>query len=79
MAHSSLPNIIERSYQLAKSGAYEGVEAIRRQLKAEGYPHSAVGSYIAGPLLQRTLSNLCLEAQGKPKRSPPSRRNRLEM
>jgi hypothetical protein len=74
MVDSSLPNIIVRSYQLAKSGGHEGIIEIRQQLIAEGYTHGDVAAHMAGPLLKKTLSSLCRQAQGKPERLPPGRR-----
>jgi hypothetical protein len=79
MANSLLPNIIERSYQLAKSGNYLGTLPIREQLLAEGYTHADVASHLAGPTLKKTLSNLCREAQGRPKPARPVRRARAEI
>ena len=50
--------IIERAYELAKSGSCKDVREIERHLKAEGYR----GFYadMAGPALRKTLRNLCL-------------------
>lgn len=52
--------IIERAYELAKSGRCKDVREIERHLKAEGYR----GFYadMAGPALRKTLRNLCLES-----------------
>ena len=51
--------IIERAYELAKSGRFRQVREIERQLKIEGYR----GFYadMAGPHLRRTLRSLCLQ------------------
>jgi hypothetical protein len=65
-------NIVERSYQLARSGACAGIEEIRRRLVAEGYVN-ATAHLAAAPSLKRELSRLCLKAQGKPERRPPGR------
>jgi hypothetical protein len=78
MVGGLLPNIIERSYQLAKAGRYEGTFEIRQQLLADGYTHAEIASHLAGPTLKKTLSNLCREAQGKPPNLPPGRRVRLK-
>ena len=50
--------IIERAYELAKSGRCKDVREIERHLKAEGYR----GFYadMAGPSLRKTLRNLCI-------------------
>ena len=50
------PTTLERAFALAKSGTCSGLEDIRRQLRAEGYPlHS-----IEGPSLIRQLRELCV-------------------
>ena len=49
------PTTLERAFDLAKSGTCSGVDDIRRQLRAEGYPlHS-----LEGPTLIRQLRELC--------------------
>ena len=65
-------NIIDRCYELAKSGAYEGTAEIRRQLIDEGYSQGLVSVHLAGPLLKKKLSDFCATAQSKAKRSPPN-------
>ena len=64
MTDSFLPNIVERSYQLARSGACAGVEEVRRRLQAEGYT-DATAHLCAAPLLRKHLTQLCLQAQGR--------------
>jgi hypothetical protein len=58
-----LINIVERCYELANSGQYEGTEEIRRQLLAEGYTHAEAGVHLSGRVLKRTLSELCRAAR----------------
>ena len=65
-------NIIDRCYQLANSGAYEGTADIRRQLIAEGYSQGLVSVHLAGPLLKKKLSDFCAAAQSKAERTPPN-------
>lgn len=50
--------IIERAYELAKSGRCKDVREIERHLKSEGYR----GFYadMAGPALRKALRNICL-------------------
>ena len=49
--------IIERAYELAKSGQCKSVRDIEHRLKAEGY--SGFYADLAGPFLRRTLLGLC--------------------
>jgi hypothetical protein len=65
-------NIIDRCYELANSGAYDGTADIRRQLIAEGYSQGLVSVHMAGPLLKKKLSDFCAAAQSQSRRSPPS-------
>ena len=64
MADRFLTSTIERSYQLARSGACAGVEDIRRRLRAGGYA-DATAQVIAVPAMRKDLTRLCLQAQGK--------------
>lgn len=57
-------DIIERAYQLARSGTCAGIEDVRRQLMADGYLN--VSAHLsAAPTLRKDLTRLCLQAQGK--------------
>ncbi len=50
------PTPLERAFALASSGTCSGLDDIRRQLRAEGFPlHS-----IEGPSLIRQLRELCV-------------------
>ncbi|HUO11522.1 MAG TPA: hypothetical protein VMU37_02085 [Caulobacteraceae bacterium] len=57
------PTCIERAFELANSGVCSGVQDIRKQLRAEGYPEAQ----LYGPALARQLRGLCLTAA---KRAP---------
>ncbi len=52
--------IIERAYELAKSGRYRSLGVIKSELKRMGYV--MVDSHIAGASLSSTLRRLCAEA-----------------
>jgi hypothetical protein len=56
---SHRPTELERAFTLARSGDYEGLDAVRKQLKAEGYS----GHQIEGPTLVRQLRELCLASK----------------
>jgi dienelactone hydrolase len=51
------PPLIERAFDLARSGLYNDVSDVARQLKAEGY--EAVTVRLAGPSLRKQLRELC--------------------
>jgi hypothetical protein len=55
------PSTIERAFQLAKSGEYADVGAIRQQLTKEGLPDPE--GQISGPTLLRQLRQLCANAR----------------
>lgn len=57
------PGVIERAYQLAATGQYPTVSAIKRQVRAEGYV--SVDGYLQGAAIHRALRNLCLAARAK--------------
>ena len=61
------PDIVARSYHLAKTGNYAGVTEVRRQLLAEGYEQSEIEAYFSNPGLVRTVVELCRHAQGRPR------------
>ena len=52
--------IVERAFQLARTGQYRTVEGIVRALSAEGY---MVGA-LAGPSLRKQLNKLLKESGG---------------
>ena len=66
--------ILERAYEMARSGAYEGVTKIKKALVAEGYDAQ---QQIVGSSLIRSLLNACREAQGVVVPPPPPPRRRL--
>ncbi|MDB5438035.1 MAG: hypothetical protein JWM33_462 [Caulobacteraceae bacterium] len=53
------PTELERAFALARSGEYDGVSAIRAQLKLEGY---AAGQ-LQGMSLMRQLRALCIASR----------------
>lgn len=57
------PGLIERAIELAKSGSYDQLDHIERQLKAEGY--SSVTQHLSAPGLRRQLRDLSAVARGK--------------
>lgn len=61
---STPPSIIERAFQLAKSGRYATVGDIRKQLDREKYTASA--SYVRGGALVAQLRSLIAAARATP-------------
>lgn len=53
------PTTLERAFELAKTGEYQGVGDISKQLKSEGYSLSQ----LEGDSLRRQLRSICEEAQ----------------
>lgn len=62
--------LLERAYELARSGSCAGLSDIRQKLKAEGY--TAMESSMIGLGLRRELKKLCDQAQAAPRRAAPS-------
>ena len=54
-------NTVERAFQLARSGEFRDVGAIRAQLLRE--QHELVDNHLAGRLIRRQLSGLCSAAR----------------
>jgi hypothetical protein len=54
------PSVIERAFQLARTGQYGSVEDLKRKLRAEGYTVAA----ITGPTLLRQLRELIKAGRG---------------
>ena len=57
------PSIIERAFELARSGDYATIDDIRKRLKSERY--SQVDAHLAGISVRRQLLDLCREARGE--------------
>ena len=55
-------SLIERAYELAKSGEFENVDALGRRLKSEGYIDvvAHIGSHTS---LRRELKQLCRQSR----------------
>ncbi len=58
------PSIIERAFELARTGECGSIDDIRRRLKAEQY--SQVDAHLAGTSVRRQLLDLCREARDEP-------------
>jgi hypothetical protein len=60
--------IIQRAYQIARSGAAASYDDIVARLKQEGYGN--VTNELCGPVLRKELRGLCAAAR-QPKHTPP--------
>lgn len=65
------PPLIERAFDLARSGLYKDVPNIARQLNAEGY--EGVTSRLAGPSLRKQLRELCRAPMADGREEPMER------
>ena len=54
-------NLIERAYQLARTGEFAKVEHIERKLTREGY--TAVAEHLSGKLMRRELNEMMRSAR----------------
>ena len=61
---SATPNkpVVERAFDLARSGECGNVAAIRVRLKTEGYGAGEISSYLQGRTIAGSLVKLCREA-----------------
>jgi len=57
----SPPGIVERAYQIARSGRAAGIDDIKTALKYEGYFN--VSGELAAPVLVKALRTLCAAAR----------------
>jgi hypothetical protein len=53
--------IVERAYQIARTGRAASVDDIKAILKSEGYFN--VAGQLAGPVLLKALRDLCIAAR----------------
>ena len=57
------PSIIERAFELARTGQCGSIDDIRKRLKAEQY--SQVDAHLSGISVRRQLLDLCRQARGE--------------
>ena len=63
-------SVLERAFELAKTGRFNSVSELQTALSAEGY----VSSSVIGPALRRQLLTLIREANGGKPRPRKSKR-----
>jgi hypothetical protein len=62
-------SLIERAFELARSGECKSVTQVERRLSRDGFSFAAVQGQIGPPLIRRQLSTLC---RTSPSRSVPA-------
>ena len=55
------PGIIERAFELARSGDYPTVSELKRRIRSEGYV--AVDSHLHGASISAALRKICVAAR----------------
>jgi len=58
------PGVIERAFQIAKSGKVSSIKDLRAQLAGEGYSNATV--VISGRSLGQQISRMIVEAKAAP-------------
>jgi len=61
--------LVERAYQLARTGAFATVSEIANRLKREGYPTTLVDVHLEERAIRDDLARLCREAVRRLSRS----------
>ena len=61
MTEQSQTPIIERAYELARSGKFANVTEIRLRLQDEGYGGLAIRDHFDGPGIRSALNEICEE------------------
>jgi hypothetical protein len=61
--HPERPGVVQRAFQIAKSGAVADIAALLAQLAAEGYPGSA--QTLAGRSVSQQLLRMINEARAR--------------
>jgi hypothetical protein len=61
-AHPERPGVVQRAFQLAKSGEVADIAALMARLVAEGYPGCA--QTLAGRSVSQQLTRMINEARG---------------
>jgi hypothetical protein len=65
--HRSIRNesripLIERAFQLPRTGAFAKISEISHRLKREGYTATEIAIYLEGGSIRKDLSRICREA-----------------
>jgi hypothetical protein len=63
LTHIDRPSIIERAYELARSGACRGSNDVRLALRAEDYSTTEINLHVRGPSLVKALNQICRQAR----------------
>ncbi len=65
--------VVERAFELAKTGKFNGLKDIKAELCSQGYDQYEIRQALLGPSLTRDLQNACRAALGLPPKGPAKR------
>jgi hypothetical protein len=68
MTRFTHPTVLERAFELARSGAYRELDEIEAALRKEGY----YSQHLDGPLLRRQLRDAIAASRSAPERPATS-------
>jgi hypothetical protein len=65
LAGSQRLSLVERAFELARTGYFANAADVGRQLKQEGYIKALVDEHLRGRSIRSKIKNLCREAKRK--------------
>ncbi len=65
MAMPAATSLVERAYELARSGAYKDKRTLMRELKREGYSQLDIEAHLQGRQLSREIMALIKAAESR--------------
>ena len=66
LAGSQPVSLVERAFELARTGYFAKTADIKKQLKREGYIQALVDEHLRGRGTRSKINSLCKEAEEKP-------------
>ncbi len=57
--------VVERAFELARTGSYTSVTGMRRRLKTEGFTESSIEQHLGGAGVRKNLRDACKAARGE--------------
>jgi hypothetical protein len=60
------PRLLERAFELARTGNCRTVDELRSELKREGFDNNTILSNIAGPSIRKQLAGLIAARPNQP-------------
>jgi len=65
LAQQQQGSVIERAFELARSGYFAKIDDVKKQLKREGYTHALVDEHLRGRAIRTKINSLCKAGNGK--------------